>query len=98
MYTLRRILEDGTEYNFCLGNNYTVIRKEAVDIEIWDRASRDYWGEDYSPLVNNTEKQSPSRDCYAFVIADDGTNHFVLPWQQNYIVNKFGDTFHKFHP
>lgn len=88
MYTLRRILEDGYEYNFLLGSTYTVIMKEKVSQDEWDAVSRNYWGEIYDSkkLYPDGETNNPERDCYGFIRSEDGTWHFLLPWQKNYIM------------
>jgi len=98
MYTLRRILEDGYEYNFLLGNSYTVIQKDRVKINEWDDVSKDYWGESYEKNKTTVDLKEKSPEhaeqaCYGFIKAEYGTMHFLLPWQQNYIMTSGGKTF-----
>ena len=87
MYTLRRILEDGYEYNFLLGKSYTLILKERVSKEEWDAISERYWGESYSKmrLPDDKNVKDSERDCFGFVQAE-GLELFLLPWQKNYIM------------
>lgn len=109
MYTLRRILENGYEYNFFLGDSYTLLRKEHLSEEEWDTTSKSYWGETYSykkevavpkepvgkmgDVPENPSSQIPERDCYAFILTGKGEYHFILPWQRNYIMTESGKTF-----
>lgn len=97
MYTLRRILEDGYEYNFALGNTYTVILKDRVKKEKWIEVSKDFWGQSYEDSLKiyslEPESKNAESSCYGFIIAEDGTHHFLLPWQQNYIMTVGGKTF-----
>ncbi len=86
MHTLVRELEDNTTSYFTLGESYSVIKKESVSKEEWDRISRDYWGEAYQSA--KTGDRVPERDCTGFVIGENGTWHFLLPWQKNFIITK----------
>ncbi len=95
MYTLRRILEDGYEHNFLLGKNYTLILKDRVSKEEWDAVSKNYWGETYSKRVLQEEKRNAERDCVGFINSENG-EHFILPWQKNYIMID-GKTFYRFN-
>lgn len=93
MYTLRRILENGTETHFLLGNMYSSIMKSRAEKE-FDVISKDYWGESYEKKKENIKPDNiAERDCYGFIIAEDGTHHFLLPWQENYIMTSGGKTF-----
>lgn len=96
MYTLRRILRDGTEFNFALGKSYSVIRKDSVSTEEWNSLSIRYWGSKFEETIKSEKPEVAERDCSAFVISEHGSDyHFILPWQQNYIKTERGHTFSK---
>ena len=95
MYSLRRLTTDGYEHNFLLGDTYSKVLKRKVSKEEWDSVSENYWGEGYhKKKINVGDENIPERDCYGFVFAN-GTTHFLLPWQENYIVTESGSTFEK---
>jgi hypothetical protein len=102
MYTLRRILKDGYEYNFFLGKNYTLIRKDSVSEEEWNEVSSHYWGPSYNKhrtAEDKTVDNVPEISCFAFVVSENGSDyHFILPWQQNYIMTSDGKTFSNIKP
>ena len=93
MYTLRRILENGFEYNFQLGKNYTLILKERVSEEEWKKVSENYWSENCFN-TNTPEKDKHIFECYGFVRSESGEDYFLLPWQKNYIMTESGKTFY----
>lgn len=100
MYTLRRIHREGQESNFYLGKNYSVLLKEKASKEEWDAISIRYWGKTYEDMLSEViEDGAPhvsevaERDCFGFVIAENGETFFLLPWQQNYIMTESGKTF-----
>jgi len=93
MYTLRRILEDDAVINFGLGSSYTVIRKGS---ERFEEISKDYWGKIYKDVKDSKlNLRVAERDNEAFIVAEDGTNHFILPWQRNYVMTDSGKTFER---
>lgn len=93
MFTLRRVLEDGYEFNFLLGKSYTLILKERVSKEEWSVISKNYWGETYNERVLcEKDLKNEVRCCFGF-IQSEYEEHFLLPWQKNYIMAESGKTF-----
>ena len=102
-YTLRKITGKGAEFNFSLGNGYTVVHN-LKSPEAFKQCFESYFKLDY-PLPARTELVKPDyvpsmeEVTFAFVSSDGGERILPLFYEQeNYIMTDDGKTFSKINP
>lgn len=83
MYTLRKIAENGVEYNTSLGNEYTLIHSER-NVKEFNESFKLFWNETYDPDKNNT---------FAFITKEGGILIPLFKNQFNFIMTDSGKTF-----
>jgi hypothetical protein len=91
MYTLRKIVNE-VQSNTNLGNSYQLVGRE-LNYDEFSKAFRVFF--DYHHVADlETESDSHTRNCYAFIIYNEGSS--LLPLyknQYNYVMTEKGTTF-----
>jgi hypothetical protein len=83
MYTLRKIAENGVEFNISLGDNYCLIHSER-NSEEFEKSFEDFWKEKHDPYKNET---------YAFVCKNGYELIPIFKKDFNFIMTDSGKTF-----
>lgn len=92
MYTLRTITKDGVQRNDCLGDNYSIVHRD-YNYDKFALAFKAEFGRDH---VADTDPESDSytKDCYAILLALDGSKVYPLYKKTFYfIMSDSGKTF-----
>ena len=91
-FILRKVLNDSTQTNIVLGNQYQLVDREVNYDEfsrVFEHEFEKFHVADLDPTSDNF-----SKDCYAFVVCEEGSKLIPLYKKQfNYIMTDSGKTF-----
>jgi len=91
-FILRKVLKDGTQTNILIGNQYRLIERDVNYDQFSEAFEKEF--EKFHVADLDPESDSFSKNCYAFLIVNEGS--LLIPMyknQWNYIMTDSGKTF-----